>query len=73
VVTTQSKASLVVRILVRLAALPAAVTVEDIFTHVHIERRLAFLMQWTESDILGLAGGPPCPVVLTAPPLGASE
>jgi hypothetical protein len=49
----------------QIAALAAAVAVEEIFAGVDIERRLGFRVQGTESDELGaVAGGPGDPILL---------
>ena len=49
----------------KITALAAAVTVEEIFAGVDIERRPGFRMQWTESDELGaMTGSPADPILL---------
>jgi len=42
----------------------AAMTVEEIFVGIDIERRLSFLMQWAESDELGVVTRGLCNPVL---------
>lgn len=49
----------------QIAALTAAVAVEEIFASVDIERRVGIRVQRTESDELGaVAGGPGHPILL---------
>ena len=49
----------------QIAALAAAVTVEEIFARVDIERGSGFHMQRTEADELGaVTGRPACPILL---------
>ncbi len=49
----------------QIAALTAAVAVEEIFASVDIERRVGIRVQRTESDELGaVAGGPGNPILL---------
>ena len=48
----------------QIAALPAAVAVEDIFARVDLERGLGLLVQRTESGELGSTDRMACPVML---------
>src|SRR5512146_3002415 len=48
----------------QVAALAAAVTVEDVFSRIDVERGMRFPMQGTQADVFGMSADRPRPPVL---------